>query len=394
MSKCIHMKRFLCAFAFKWMMVLGLGMSVLHAEAQTYLRLSFAAGGAFSLVPFQAADSLISSLGYYAGPRGSFSYWNDLELFVQPSIRALSHADRFQDIKYRRTYGECIIGAEWSPSFLNQSSIEFGVLGGGLLRSVIRDASANANGNRNYVVVEEQYRHFAEPYLGLNLRLTDRSSLQAAFHYSLFKYPQSAAIQGRPSHMMLGLKFDLLDSRDKKEQYADTQSTSLARREILDFKERGVLLVQRIPYHSRSEFSSDEAYLRMKSRTDSANAWIEKAFTAQYNFSEVKFFEQQEIEAVVARDWRQTSIGFESGAEPPYMIALVGSYFYEHNRNVNSGVFIYDPLMQFKKLPFPGFSSFRSMAQFFYDQEAITSMVSWLNKALYRYEAATLPSRR
>lgn len=394
MSKWIHMKRFLCAFAFKWTMVLGLGMSVLHSEAQTYLRLSFSAGGAFGIVPFQAADSLISSLGYYAGPRGSFSYWNDLELFVQPSIRALSHADRFQDVKFRRTYGECIMGAEWSPSFLNQSSIELGVLGGGLLRSVIRDASANSSGNRNYVVVEEQYRHFAEPYLGLNLRLSDRSSLQAAFHYSFFKYPESRAINGRPSHMVLGMKFDLLDSRDKKPSGSDTDRVSGARSEILAFKQQGVLLVQRIPYQSRSEFGSDEAYLKMQARTDSANAWLENAFKSLYNFSAVKFFHQQEIEAVYARNWKETSIGFETGSEPPYFIALVGSYFYEHNRNVNSGIFIYDSKMQFKSLPFPGFSSFRSMAQYFYDREAMNSMVLWLNKALYRYEAATLPRNR
>lgn len=365
-----------------------------YVNAQSYLKLSFSAGGAFSIIPFQAGDSLISSAGYYAGPRGSFSLWNDLELFVQPSLRALSHADRFQDVKYRRMYAEWIMGGEWSPSFLNQSTIEFGCIAGGLVQSVIRDASANSYGNRNYVVVEEQYRHFAEPYLGINLRLSDRSSLQAAFHYSLFKYPEGAAIQGRPSHMTLGMKFDLLDSREKRVVLKDTQANSDARKEILAFKERGVLLVQRIPYHSRSEFTNDEAYERMRNRTDSANLWLEQAFVQNYKFSEVKFFDQQEIEAIVDKNWEKTSIGFSAGSEPPYLIALVGSYFYEYNRNVNSGIFIYDSKMQFQKLPFPGFSSFRSMAQFFYDKEALISMVTWLNKAFIRYEAATLPRSR
>lgn len=371
--------------------VLVLCLSTAWLQAQSPWSLDFNGGGAFSLIPRSPKDSLISSAAYYGGLRLNYRTSDRTDLFVQPNVRALAFSLQRSDQLFRRTYTDLMMGVEWAPGGMNQSSLEFGFAGSYMFRSVARGTAVNSLGNRQYVELSENYRFAAEAFAALNMAFTTSLSLEAGLHYSFFRHPTASFIEGRPSHMTLGLQYRLLGGKqqapvvikgDRLERYD----------EITAFKKQGVLIVQKIPYQKESEFIQEKDFEVMKYRTDSANRWLQHAFDSVYHFSKVIFVDANEMDAISKQQWEKTSTEFRAGQEPPYMIALVGSYFYELNRNVNNGLFVYDAQMQFKSLPFPGFSSFRSIRQFFYDREALFSMVNWFNNALLKYEAVCSPN--
>jgi hypothetical protein len=371
-----------------WLLLLLLGG--LQAQAQWSWSVDMSAGGAFSIIPGIANDSLISSPGYYAGIRSNLTGPNKGGWYLQPGIRSLAHSLEHEDRQFRRLYLETMFGYEWSPSFLNRSSIDIGADLAYLIRSIERGTALGGAGNLQFIEVNPAYRHFAEVYTNLNMELSEAISLQAGVHFSFLTKAESAELRGRPAHLSLGLRYRILEQGQTLINESQPKSSALYD-EITDFKNQGVLLVQRIPYAKRSEFMDDKKYEIMRYRTDSANLWLQQAFEQIYTFSKVKYVDESEMEAVVSRQWDQTGTGFKQGEEPPYYVCLVGSYFYEVNRNVNSGLFVYSPDMRFKSLPFPGFSSFRSINQYFYNKDAINAMIAWFNKALYKYEAAAKP---
>lgn len=358
---------------------------------QTPWSLDFSTGGAFSLIPRSPKDSLISSAGYYGGLRFNYRTNQRSALFFQPNVRSLAFSLQRSDQLFRRTYTDFMMGMEWAPDRMSQSSLEFGLAGSYMFRTVARGTAINSLGNRQYVELSENNRFAAEAFIALNMAFTNSLSLKAGLHYSFYRFPTPSMIEGRPSQMTLGLQYRLLGGK-QQEPMIMIEDDLERYREITAFKNQGVLIVQKIPYHKASEFIQEKDVQIMKYRTDSANLWLQQAFDSVYHFSRIVFVDADEMEAISAKQWKKTSTGFRTGEEPPYMIALVGSYFYELNKNVNNGLFVYDTQMQFRSLPFPGFSSFRSIRPFFYDKEALFSMVNWFNNALLKYEAVCSPN--